>query len=101
MDTEQITHIESHQDNNNFANHTEQSEDIEVNSIDVPIMVVFGNVKLSLKQLHQLKIGDQLQLDKWNQLVKLYVYEQQIAEGILVDIGGVLGVKITQKTNFN
>ncbi|MDD3266851.1 MAG: FliM/FliN family flagellar motor C-terminal domain-containing protein [Burkholderiales bacterium] len=68
-------------------------------NIDLPIVVVIGSVKLSLKKLSELKLGDVVKIDDWNQIVKLYLSEQLIAEGILVDIDGIIGVKITNKSS--
>ncbi len=70
-----------------------------ISNIDIPIMVVVGTLKISLRKLQSLKSGDVLNLDKWNQIVKLYIQEQVIAEGVLVDVGGIIGVKLTNKSS--
>lgn len=70
---------------------------INPEDVDVSIVCEAGSVQISLAKLSQLKIGDALELSRWPNTVRLLIDRRPIAEGVLVDISGMLAVKITRK----
>lgn len=77
----------------------ENSHSPLLNSADIELMVSceVGQVTLSLGQLMQLKVGDSLEFMRWPGKVKLRVNNNLFAEGYMVEVNGMLGVKITNR----
>jgi len=70
---------------------------VNMDDVDITVMCEVASVKLSLTELSQLKIGDTLELSSWPNTVRLLVGGRPIAEGVLVEISGMLAVKIIRK----
>ena len=70
---------------------------VNMDDVDITVMCEVASVKLSLAELSQLKIGDTLELSSWPNTVRLLVGGRPIAEGVLVEISGMLAVKIIRK----
>lgn len=56
-----------------------------------------GEVNLSFKEIENLKVGDSLEFIKWPGSVKLRLNNLIFAEGYLVEVNNMLGVKITNR----
>lgn len=65
--------------------------------INLTLKCEIGTISVSYAQLNSYKIGDVVEFMKWPGKVKLSIHGAYIAEGILVDVEGMLGVKITNK----
>ena len=72
---------------------------ISLNEIDVLVKCEIGTARISLSNLANLTIGDSIEFDKWPNFVKLSANGINFAEGVLVEIAGQLGVKITHRYN--
>lgn len=70
---------------------------ISPQDVDVNIRCTIGNVNMNIDELLKLKIGDVIDFCRWPATVKLSVNNRFFAEGILVEIEGFLGVKITKR----
>lgn len=82
--------------------HSHEGEESNVagnllDAISIQVDIVMGAVKMSLEELSALKMADIIKLGNWNQTVKLCIDNNPFAEGILVDLGGVISVKIINK----
>src|SRR5262249_6951823 len=67
--------------------------------LKVPIEVVFGKTRLTLKELTALEIGSLLPLDELcDDLVDIYASGARIARGEIVAVDGQFGVKIISFT---
>ena len=73
------------------------SAGISLEDVDVVVRCEVATVKLSLARLSQLKVGDSLELTKWPNTVRLMVNSRPVAEGVLIEVSGMLAVKITRK----
>lgn len=73
------------------------SGEISAHAINLVVRCEIGMVNVSLEKLTQLKIGDVLELTRWPNTVKLTANGAYFAEGILVEVEGMLGVKLTRK----
>ncbi|MDQ5921558.1 MAG: hypothetical protein QG673_1617 [Pseudomonadota bacterium] len=74
---------------------------ISDNDINLQIKCEVGQVSISLAKLVKYRIGDTLEMAKWPGKVKLTANGTYFAEGVLVDVAGMLGVKITNKISYN
>lgn len=70
---------------------------ISANTIELAVRCEIGMVSVSLEKLMQLRVGDVFELSRWPNTVKLTVNGAYFAEGILVEVEGMLGVKLTRK----
>ncbi|MCE2706589.1 MAG: FliM/FliN family flagellar motor switch protein [Proteobacteria bacterium] len=71
---------------------------LDTDNLEVQIRCEIGKVSLSLAELSKIKIGDTIEFMRWpTQLVKLSVNNNYFAQGLLVEINGMLGVKIIKK----
>lgn len=73
-----------------------QQLDLNTHDITVSVRCEIGSVNLSLHDLHSLKIGDTVDFMRWPGFVRLSANNIIFAEGVLVDVNGMLGVKITK-----
>ncbi|MBP9742310.1 MAG: FliM/FliN family flagellar motor switch protein [Burkholderiales bacterium] len=88
----------------------EHDDDFEANGIDdalisaddvsLQIKCEVGQITASLAELAKYKVGDILDLVKWPGKVKLSANGTYFAEGVLVEVSGMLGVKITNKISY-
>jgi len=69
----------------------------ELSSISFRVTCEVGQTSISLSELSNLKIGDCINFIKWPGMVKLKLNDYLFAEGYLVEIDGMLGVKITNR----
>lgn len=95
-------------ENNDFATPEFEAGDIEIKAdnsqqlnfsgfdVSVSIRCEIGVVNLSLHDLHNLKIGDTVDFMRWPGFVRLSANNVTFAEGVLVEVNGMLGVKITK-----
>jgi flagellar motor switch/type III secretory pathway protein FliN len=84
----------------NNQNITIQSGDLDIlNSTNFVLTCQVGEVNLSFRDLSNLKIGDSIDFIKWPGKVKLFLNNLIFAEGYLVEIDNMLGVKITNRYN--
>lgn len=82
------TNVISCQDNNSL--------DLNSSQITVSVRCEIGEVNLSLADLYNLKIGDSVDFMRWPGFVKLSANNVIFAEGVLVEVNGLLAVKITK-----
>lgn len=70
-----------------------------INPEDINLLVKceIGQISISLEQLTKFKEGDTVELIRWPNKVKLSANGAYFAEGVLVEVEGMLGVKITRK----
>jgi len=73
------------------------SEIKTTNNIQLPLRVEVAQVKMSVDKLLQLKIGDALELGNYNKSVNLYLGDLLVARGKLVELHGMLAIKILEK----
>lgn len=66
-----------------------------LDEISFTVKCEIGHVAISLNELLNLKIGDCLEFMRWPGKVKLKLNDYLFAEGYLVELDGMLGVKIT------
>ncbi len=71
--------------------------DFSLEDVEVTVVCQVAEIKMSLAKLSQLKVGDSLELTTWPNTVRLLVNSRPVAEGVLVEISGMLAVKITRK----
>lgn len=69
--------------------------------INLQLSCDIGAVSLSLAQINKLVVGDYVEFNKWPSKVKLRLNGSLFAEGYLVEINGMIGVKITNKLLVN
>lgn len=103
-DIDEEDELNAHENINNQNNQDITDSDRQVNDaeqlldrVNIQVDVVIGEARMSMRELTRLKLSDIIKLGNLDQLVKLQIENQAFAEGILVDIGGVIGVKITNK----
>jgi flagellar motor switch/type III secretory pathway protein FliN len=77
----------------------EHSNEINPNQVNLNVKCEVGQVSLTLDDLMQLQTGSVVEMSRWPNQVKLSVNGVYIAEGMLVEIDGMLGVKITERVN--
>lgn len=69
---------------------------IDLQSVKVQIKCEVGSVNISVSELSKLKVGDVLEFGKWPNTVKLILNNACIAEGYLIEVQGMLAVKVEQ-----
>lgn len=67
--------------------------------ISFKVSCEIGSVAVSLNELLNLKIGDCLEFMRWPGKVKLKLNDYLFAEGYLVEVNGMMGVKVTNNLN--
>jgi flagellar motor switch/type III secretory pathway protein FliN len=89
-----------------------EDEDVSVNhphhdsqlispaQVELRVKCEVGRLSLSLSELLQLKVGSVVDLIKWPGAVKLTANGVYFAEGVLVELDGMLAVKITTKYQY-
>jgi flagellar motor switch protein FliN len=77
----------------------EHSNKINPSQVNLNVKCEVGQVSLTLDDLMQLQTGSVVEMSRWPNQVKLSVNGVYIAEGMLVEIDGMLGVKITERVN--
>ena len=65
--------------------------------ISLQVKCEIGNLNIQLDELLQLKIGSVVDIVKWPHAVKLTANGIYFAQGMLVELEGMLAVKITSK----
>ncbi len=73
-----------------------QSSVIDMHKVKVQLKCEVGAVNLSMSELSTFKIGDMVEFGKWPNTVKLILNNSCIAEGYLIEVQGMLAVKIEQ-----
>lgn len=79
-------------ENNESANSDQIMKNVLLN-----LSCEIAKVNLSLGEILQLKIGSTINIPEFPPLVRLKLNDQYIAEGMLVQINGRVGVKIIRK----
>jgi flagellar motor switch/type III secretory pathway protein FliN len=69
---------------------------IDMNTVKVQLKCEVGVVSISMEELSNIKVGDMVEFGKWPNTVKLILNNSCIAEGYLVEVQGMLAVKIEQ-----
>lgn len=80
----------------------DDSDDALISADDVSLHIKceVGQITASLAELAKYKVGDIVDLVKWPGKVKLSANGTYFAEGVLVEVSGMLGVKITNKISY-
>jgi len=68
--------------------------------VELQVKCEVGRLSMSLNDLLQLRVGSVVDLVKWPSAVKLSANGVYFAEGVLVELDGMLAVKITTKYQF-
>lgn len=77
---------------------TNSSRDLDVlASANFELKCEVGAVNLSFQEISELKVGDSIEFIKWPGKVKLRLNNLIFAEGYLVEINNMLGIKITNR----
>jgi flagellar motor switch/type III secretory pathway protein FliN len=88
--------------NNNAEALINNDQLISPQDVDVNIRCTIGNINMSIDELLKLKLGDVIDFCRWPATVRLSVNNRFFAEGVLVEIEGFLGVKISRRlAHFN
>ncbi len=74
---------------------------ISGNDINIKIQCEIGQIALPLSSMVNCRIGDIIEFTKWPNKVKLTANGTYFAEGILVEVAGMVGVKITNKLSYH
>ncbi len=69
---------------------------IDMHTVKVQLKCEVGVVNISMAELSNIKVGDMVEFGKWPNTVKLILNNSCIAEGYLVEVQGMLAVKIEQ-----
>lgn len=69
---------------------------VDMNAVKVQVTCEVGSVNMSMSELSNLKTGDFIEFCKWPNTVKLKLNNSYIAQGYLVEVQGMLAVKIEQ-----
>ena len=67
---------------------------VDLKDVKVLVKCEVGSVNISVSELSKLKVGDMLEFNKWPNTVKLLVNGACIAEGYLIEVQGMIAVKI-------
>lgn len=67
------------------------------NDISITLSCQIGKVRLSIAQLSKIVVGDVIEFSPWPTTAKLYANDSYLASGELVEVNGMVGVKITSK----
>lgn len=74
---------------------------LSADELTFKITCEIGAATLSLAKLSTLKVGDCIDFMRWPGKVKLKMNDYLFAEGYLVEVQGMLGVKITNNLNLS
>ena len=66
-----------------------------LDELSLQVRCEVGTISMTLEELYNLKVGDYIEFIKWPGRVKLLLNDYLFAEGYLVEVDGMLGVKIT------
>jgi flagellar motor switch/type III secretory pathway protein FliN len=69
---------------------------IDMSAVKVQLKCEVGVVNISMAELSNIKVGDMVEFGKWPNTVKLILNNSCIAEGYLIEVQGMLAVKIEQ-----
>ncbi len=95
-----LDHEDYHDDSNEDhydINDSVLKNGIPSHAVNLVVRCEIGMVNISLDKLSQLRVGDVIDLIRWPSVVKLTANGAYFAEGVLVEVDGMLGVKLTRK----
>lgn len=70
---------------------------VNTDEVNVKLICEIGAVNLTIDELKELKVGSTVEFIKWPNKVKLRLNGTSFAEGYLVEVNGMLGVKISNR----
>ncbi|MFN8770725.1 MAG: FliM/FliN family flagellar motor switch protein [Neisseriaceae bacterium] len=96
-DLDNASDVDRVSDNSSTSVNSTNSALLDDNDISLNLNCEIGSINMSLAQISKLKLGDIIEFVPWPSHVKLTLNGNYFAQGELVEVNGMLGVKIISK----